>query len=59
MAAGPFFLNQVRGANLIIARMSCLCACQLYAPPPPVGNKRGMVGNLTISVINIPSPGAS
>ena len=38
---------------------SQLCTCQLYAPPPPVGDKRGIVGDLTISLINIASPGAS
>ena len=30
-----------------------------HAPPPPVGDKRVMVGDLTISLINVPSPGAS
>lgn len=31
-----------------------------YMPlPPPVGDKRGMVGDLIISLINVPSSGAS
>ena len=43
----------------------CVCVCvmrlsiKLLAPPPPVGDKRGMVGDLTISLINIPSPGTN
>ena len=53
--------SATRDAYDVRARNSTrtLCACQLHAPPPPVGDNRGKVRDLTISLISIPSPGAN